>query len=31
METLNKHFRALTAPVFQKHGFAQVELVAPLG
>jgi hypothetical protein len=28
METLNKHFRKLTAPVFQKHGFAQVELLA---
>jgi hypothetical protein len=28
METLDKHFRKLTAPVFQKHGFAQAELVA---
>lgn len=28
METLNKHFRKLTAPVFEKHGFAQGELVA---
>ena len=28
METLNKHFRALTEPVFKKHGFAQVELLA---
>jgi hypothetical protein len=28
METIDKHFRKLTAPVFQKHGFAQVELLA---
>jgi hypothetical protein len=28
METLDKHFRKLTAPVFKKHGFAQVELLA---
>ncbi len=28
METLDKHFRKLTAPVFQKHGFAQAELLA---
>jgi hypothetical protein len=28
METLAKHFRNLTKPVFQKHGFAQAELLS---
>ena len=26
METLDKHFRKLTAPVFKKHGFAQSDV-----
>ncbi len=28
METLDKHFRKLTQPVFQKHGFAQGDVLA---
>jgi hypothetical protein len=28
METLDKHFRKLTAPVFKKHGFAQSDVTA---
>jgi hypothetical protein len=28
METLDKHFRKLTATVFQKHGFAQGDVLA---
>jgi hypothetical protein len=28
METLNKHFRTLTAPAFKKHGFAQGDVLA---
>ncbi len=28
METLDKHFRKLTASVFQKHGFAQGEVLS---
>ena len=28
METLDKHFRKLTGPVFQKHGFAQGDVLS---
>lgn len=28
METLDKHFRKLTAPVFKKHGFAQSDVTS---
>jgi hypothetical protein len=28
METLNKHFRKLTEPVFKKHGFAHSDVTA---
>lgn len=28
METLDKHFRKLTEPVFKKHGFAQSDVTA---
>jgi hypothetical protein len=28
METLSKHFRNLTKPVFQKHGFQQADILA---
>jgi hypothetical protein len=28
MQTINKHFRALTAPLFKKHGFAQGDVLA---
>jgi hypothetical protein len=28
MQTINKHFRDLTAPVFKKHGFAQGDVLA---
>ena len=28
MQTINKHFRTLTGPVFKKHGFAQGEVLA---
>jgi hypothetical protein len=28
MQTINKHFRNLTAPLFKKHGFAQGEVLS---
>jgi hypothetical protein len=28
MQTINKHFRDLTAPLFKKHGFAQGDVLA---
>ncbi len=28
MQTLDKHFRTLTAPVFKKHGFAQGDVLS---
>jgi hypothetical protein len=28
MQTINKHFRTLTEPVFKKHGFAQGDVLA---
>jgi hypothetical protein len=28
MKTLNKHFRDMTKTVFQKHGFAQADIIA---
>jgi hypothetical protein len=28
MQTIDKHFRTLTAPVFKKHGFAQGDVLA---